>query len=602
MAWPPRALATGLWLIYCAPMAPPPLANLFAARIPDPVERRVLERRLAETEELAPGPSVGEWVVGMAPLPGGAADPPQSLAAGLLFAEGRDHLVDSRRDGLEPSIRRIVDVVVRTPQRLAEFPGDFGFIHLQDGAATVVRSCGGLVPFYFHRLPDRGVAIATRLDLLVRLLDLEHAVDPLVAAIGVSGWSLNPDARTLLRDVSVIPRGCFAQFGPGGSPRIGRYWDPRPGPVARLVPSDEHAPRLRSSLLATLDRDLDPGGGNVVGLSGGVDSSAIAALAAGVLERPCSALSFITPDRQAQALDLRYIDSLCQRVGLDPAWRIVLEPERWLQLIGTPVGHALQMPHPILSAVAELSRTQEINVLVGGEAADEMCGSAQTYTDWLDHTSLWALIRGGRGQLPFGPRDPLRWLKRRVQRVAQRVELPYPIRLRRFVRPEVQEEYGEWRARRRALARVDRRPLLGLTLWCEHDGWVAMNWEVTSALGIRRSLPFYTREIQELAFECHPRELIGPSTKKLLRAALHDDVPHLNLFRPDKGNGGWGASGMWPFPRELPEEIRTIVDDEWFERPPSVAETIDVLGLAHLSAFQRRLSAVSSGAPAHSLA
>jgi hypothetical protein len=65
-----------------------------------------------------------------------------------------------------------------------------------------------------------------------------------------------------------------------------------------------------------------------------------------------------------------------------------------------------------------------------------------------------------------------------------------------------------------------------------------MNWEGTTPLGVRRSSPFFTREALELAFSCHPRELLGPGTKRLLRDALRGDVPERNLSRADKGVGG----------------------------------------------------------------
>jgi hypothetical protein len=67
-----------------------------------------------------------------------------------------------------------------------------------------------------------------------------------------------------------------------------------------------------------------------------------------------------------------------------------------------------------------------------------------------------------------------------------------------------------------------------------------MNWEVASALGIRRFYPFFNREAIELAFAVDSHELIGPGTKKLLKNALRADVPHLNLDRADKGS--WGSA------------------------------------------------------------
>ena len=101
-----------------------------------------------------------------------------------------------------------------------------------------------------------------------------------------------------------------------------------------------------------------------------------------------------------------------------------------------------------------------------------------------------------------------------------------------------------------------------------------MNWEVCSALGIRRSLPFFNREALELAFECHPTELYGPGTKKLLRAALRDDVPAKNLLRPDKGRRDDALvksmlSLQEQMPNEtLPQELEGVLGPGWFSHPP----------------------------------
>jgi hypothetical protein len=78
----------------------------------------------------------------------------------------------------------------------------------------------------------------------------------------------------------------------------------------------------------------------------------------------------------------------------------------------------------------------------------------------------------------------------------------------------------------------------------DEDSFVAMNWEALSVLGIRRSWPFFNREVLELAFECHPSELIGPGVKKLLRAALSDDVPPTNLNRQTRGTWPPGSESL----------------------------------------------------------
>jgi len=66
-------------------------------------------------------------------------------------------------------------------------------------------------------------------------------------------------------------------------------------------------------------------------------------------------------------------------------------------------------------------------------------------------------------------------------------------------------------------------------------------------------LPFFNREVLELAFRCHPSELLGPGTKLILREALRDDVPPRYLLRDDKAvwrphfvTARWSVNGTLP--------------------------------------------------------
>src|SRR5437016_14458782 len=165
--------------------------------------------------------------------------------------------------------------------------------------------------------------------------------------------------------------------------------------------------------------------------------------------------------------------------------------------------------------------------------------------------------------LPTGPRDVLRWAERRLLSPVGRPLLPFPPDLPEFIQPEVREEYRTWLDERCRRATEDQEPRAHLALRAEADGFVAMNWEAASALGVRRSFPFFNREVLELAFECHPAELVGPGTKKLLRAALHADVPEKNLSRTDKGGWGVGLPAGPLMSAILPDTLAPIVDQAW---------------------------------------
>jgi len=160
------------------------------------------------------------------------------------------------------------------------------------------------------------------------------------------------------------------------------------------------------------------------------------------------------------------------------------------------------------------------------------------------------------------------------------------------VRSDVQDEYRQWYLARQTRAARDKQDGRFLALRAESSGWVAMNWEAASAVGVRRSFPFFTREVLELAFECHPSELVGPGYKKLLRAALHADVPALNLSRTDKG--GWGR--QLPATKllnaiPLPDTLAQVVDPAWMDAQPQSTRFSDLQGLVQLQVFAKALAA-----------
>jgi hypothetical protein len=119
-----------------------------------------------------------------------------------------------------------------------------------------------------------------------------------------------------------------------------------------------------------------------------------------------------------------------------------------------------------------------------------------------------------------------------------------------------------------------------------------MYWEGASPLGVRPLLPFFNREALELAFQCHPSELLGPGIKRLLRDALRDDVPARNLFRPDGGAWrGHFSDGTWVTEGALPPAAEAIVRSDWVPYPPAELPWHDGKLLAHATRVAEYLAA-----------
>jgi asparagine synthase (glutamine-hydrolysing) len=479
-------------------------------------------------------------------------------AVGLAFAQGRDEIAASDLEW-----DQVASLVSERPERLPELPGDFGLLHVsRTGEATVVRSASGLVPFYIAGGGERWT-VATTLQAMLRFHPEDLELDPLVNAIWTSGYDAAPDRRTFLAGVRVLGRGEFLRLG-GERAGFGRWWQPRRSGEPR--PAPDHAERLRTALISTLERELDPNGGNLLALSGGVDSSAVGALAAGLLGREVSTLTVLPDDEPSRTRDLRYIDALTDAVGFRRRKMVRVDPDRRLALLDEP-GVPFHVLQPYLCLLRSVASEWPVSVLVGGEFADHTVGSSLTLWDWARHTSargLWA----SRRTLPTGPVDVRRWFEWRLGRALRRPPVPWPSELPALLRAELGAEYREWFHDRRRAAARDDGPMPYLSMFLERQGFLGMHWEVTSALGVRRCFPFVTRELLELAFECHPSELVGPGTKRLLRAALSGDVPRTNLERSDKGRPG--PSGVedrrWRWSGEIPEALEAVLAPGW---PPS---------------------------------
>jgi hypothetical protein len=95
-----------------------------------------------------------------------------------------------------------------------------------------------------------------------------------------------------------------------------------------------------------------------------------------------------------------------------------------------------------------------------------------------------------------------------------------------------------------------------------------MYWEGASPLGARPLLPFFSREALELAFRCHPRDLLGPGKKRLLRDALRADVPTRNLMREDRGEWTGHGDARWTLNGGLPVAASRVVRPDWLSTPP----------------------------------
>jgi asparagine synthase (glutamine-hydrolysing) len=295
-------------------------------------------------------------------------------AAGHRFATRSDtevlvHLYEEHGDGFAERLRGMFAVAVWDAKRQR---------------LVLARDPFGIKPLYYRVSAD-GLAFASELRALPRG---EIDFDALEAFLAFNSV---PGPYSIFRDVKKLLPGHLLVWE-AGQARVSRY--ARPAPVrasdVRREDEDELAEelraRLRDSVRAHLIADVPVG----VLLSGGVDSSALAALAAQESSEPVHTFSIGFEERSFDELeDAR---AVAQQYGTRHE-ELVLRPDAALLLpaladaFDEPFADSSALPTYLVSELA----ARHVKVALSGEGGDELFGGYYTYAaDLLALRLGWA--------------------------------------------------------------------------------------------------------------------------------------------------------------------------------------------------------------------
>jgi len=248
---------------------------------------------------------------------------------------------------------------------------------------VLARDAFGIKPLYY-RVDGDGLAFASELRALPRgEIDFD-------ALEGFLAFNSIPAPYTIFRDVKKLPPGHLLVWE-DGEVRISRFARPAPVPAGEVRADDddelaeELRARLRDSVRAHLIADVPVG----VLLSGGVDSSVLAALAAQESSEPVHTFSIGFEERSFDELD--DARTVAQRYGTRHE-ELVLRPDAALLLpqlaeaFDEPFADSSALPTYLISELA----ASHVKVALSGEGGDELFGGYYTYA-----ADLLALRVGG---------------------------------------------------------------------------------------------------------------------------------------------------------------------------------------------------------------
>jgi asparagine synthase (glutamine-hydrolysing) len=248
----------------------------------------------------------------------------------------------------------------------------------------------GVKPLYYVHAEDGSLYFASEIKSLLEARAVRpeinyRALPDYLANHGTSG------DETLFAGVRRLAPG-HTLLWRDGRVRVEKYWDvsyaPREGVGARPRMDDEYVAEwselFRTSVRLRLMADVPLG----MFLSGGIDSSAIAAVMSGLVEEPVKTFSVAFAEREAN--ELHYARLVAERFKTDHH-ETVVSPSEFFGALPRLVWHEDEpLAHPSSVALYFVSRlaARHVKVVLTGEGSDEMLAGYERYYKTVLQLSL----------------------------------------------------------------------------------------------------------------------------------------------------------------------------------------------------------------------
>jgi asparagine synthase (glutamine-hydrolysing) len=464
----------------------------------------------------------------------------------------------------------------------------------------LVRDRLGVKPLYWTIVPaqgDRGERLLFASEIkailesgLVAARENRARVPELLATRYTSG------AETLFQGIYKLLPGHRLVYA-DGRVTIAQYWDiPQDGPDPTLERAsdrelvDRFRALLQESVRLRLMADVPLG----MFLSGGIDSSAIAALMTRELTQPLQTFSVAFEDRAFN--ELGYAGAVADAIGA-VRHEVVMDDRDFFDALprlvwheDEPIAHPSSVPLHFVSALAR----RTVKVVLTGEGSDELLAGygkyPRTVFNWkaagmYERLVPASLRDAGRRLVPHLPQRAKRYAERSflaVPRTAAAMVFDnfagIPMRLQRelLATAATVDPYADAVG---YFDKSDRAELLNRLLYTDLKTYLVellmKQDQMSMSTSIESRVPFLDHHLVEFAARLPLRmKLSGLTTKRILRLAVKDLLPPAIVSRPKMGFpvpfGRWAAGGWSPVVREVLLDRRSrergVIDVHGVER------------------------------------
>ncbi|HWQ34186.1 MAG TPA: asparagine synthase (glutamine-hydrolyzing) [Blastocatellia bacterium] len=424
----------------------------------------------------------------------------------------------------------------------------------------LARDRFGVKPLYYTLRDDGAIFFASEIKALLAA----RAVKPELNYDGLSDYAANHATsgdETLFRGIRRLPPG-HTLIWEDGQVQLERYWELSFSKPAHTLSEIEYVAQFselfREAVELRLMADVPLG----MFLSGGIDSSAIAAVMSELVSEPVKTFSVAFAEREAN--ELEYARLVAKEFGTEHH-EVVVTPEEFFAALPELIYHEDEpLAHPSSVALYFVSRlaAQHVKVVLTGEGSDELLAGYSRY-----RTTLWNLACGRFYHRHFP--ESLRQLvearlvgrvkNARLRQRLSRTFLSLPPGLtslyfdnfavfsramqQRLFTPETLERMEERNPYRTAFDRLsesDAETLLDQLLAADlktylHELLMKQD-QMSMAASIESRVPFLDHKLAEFVAQLPTRmKLRGLTTKYILRAAMRDRLPPAILKRRKMG-------------------------------------------------------------------
>ncbi len=360
--------------------------------------------------------------------------------------------------------------------------------------------------------------IAPRLQTLAQ--KLSPAID-LVALRDYLSCAFVPGERTMWSGIREVRPGTIVRLP---SNEAKPYWQIAERITEADQPLEWHANRLRSLLDEVIQESLPQAEAVGCYLSGGLDSSLVAALAKKLHTHPVHTYSIhfgaATPNElEFSSLVAAYCQTDHHVIEITPTQMWDLHAEG-MSLLDDPIGDPLTVPNLILGRTAR----QSVNVILNGEGGDPCFGGPKNQPMLLtnlyqsaDPTTAPDLVAAYLASYQKCSADLPRLLKPEVWNAVKNVPSVFE--------PEL---FG-------AGSYLNRLMFIN-TKFKGADHILTKVSNLTRACGLEGRSPLFDQRVVEMSLTIPPEyKLSGATEKAVLKAAVQDVLPATILARPKSG-------------------------------------------------------------------